>query len=296
MILTGSEGFLGKIIKNVYEDELLTLSRSNAMFNIDISRPFSFDREICVDWVFHAAGMAHLIPQTNAEEQAFYATNLQGTQHLCQALDSLERLPSSFFFISTVAVYGEESGENIDENFPLNGKSPYARSKILAENFIQAWCKERSITCSILRLPLLAGAKPPGNLGAMVSGIRTGKYLSIGPAAARKSILWAADIAQVLPKLATIGGIYNLSDGYHPSFAELETAISEALSKKKPKKIPLWAARLLARAGDLIGPKFPFNSVKLDKITSSLTFDDRKARQLIGWNPTPVLSKIQEII
>ena len=36
---------------------------------------------------------------------------------------------SHLFFISTVAVYGCDSGENITEEYPLNGTTPYALSK-----------------------------------------------------------------------------------------------------------------------------------------------------------------------
>ncbi len=39
-----------------------------------------------------------------------------------------------------------------------------------------------------------------------------------------------------------------------------------------------------------MGNFFPINSNKLFKITSTLTFDDRKARNNFGWNPNSVLN------
>jgi len=45
----------------------------------------------------------------------------------------------------------------------------------------------------------------------------------------------------------------------------------------------------LALVGDRLGQKSPINSNKLLKIRSSLIFDDSKAREAFGWNPTPVL-------
>ena len=42
--------------------------------------------------------------------------------------------------------------------------------------------------------------------------------------------------------------------------------------------------------GDLFGKNAPFNSRKLVKMTTSLTFDDRKARVTFGWDPMPILS------
>lgn len=43
--------------------------------------------------------------------------NLQGTKNLCTALEQ-SGIPKSFIFISTVAVYGCDSGENITEEYP----------------------------------------------------------------------------------------------------------------------------------------------------------------------------------
>ena len=99
----------------------------------------------------------------------------------------------------------------------------------------------------------------------------------------------ASDVAKYLLKASEIGGIYNLTDGYHPSFFELSENISHQLGKSVPKNLPLWLAKGLARSLDLFGDKAPLNSDKLYKITSDLTFDDSKAREAFGWDPTPVL-------
>ena len=142
----------------------------------------------------------------------------------------------------------------------------------------------------IIRPSLIAGKNPPGNLGAMIHGIKTGKYLSIGKGDARKSVLMAEDIARIIPKLAEIGGTYNLCDDHHPSFRELEELIASQMNKKVPSAIPLWMAKSLALAGDLIGNKSPINSVKLDKITKPLTFSNEKVKRELNWKPIDVLT------
>lgn len=115
-------------------------------------------------------------------------------------------------FISTVAVYGCEYGELITENHPLNGDTPYAKSKIMAEKYLIKWSKEQNVTLSILRPSLLAGKDAPGNLGAMVNGIKKGYYMNIAGGKVVKSILMAEDIANILPALVKKGGIYNVCD------------------------------------------------------------------------------------
>ncbi len=99
----------------------------------------------------------------------------------------------------------------------------------------------------------------------------------------------AEDVAKIIPKVAEIGGIYNLTDGYHPSFKELSMLIAKQLNKKPPLNLPSFLVRIIAFAGDLLGSRAPLNSDKLKKITSDLTFDDTKARRILDWNPSLVL-------
>ncbi|RYE11955.1 MAG: NAD-dependent epimerase/dehydratase family protein, partial [Rickettsiales bacterium] len=187
-------------------------------------------------------------------------------------------------------VYGKDTGTCIGENTSLLAKDPYGESKILAEKLIQNWCLKNSVICTILRLPLLAGSNPPGNLALMIKGIKLGYYCNIAGGKAQKSIVLAEDVAKIIPIVANIGGVYNLTDRYHPTFLELSELIAQQLGKSKPLNIPQWIANLMAKVGDLLSSKAPINSKKLSKITSDLTFDDSKAVAAFGWNPTPVLN------
>lgn len=244
------------------------------------------------DVVLHAAGKAHSIPKTEEEKQLFFDVNLQGTKNLCTALEN-SGIPKAFIFISTVAVYGRDSGENITEEHPLNGTTPYALSKIKAEKYLEGWCAMYNVKLSILRPSLIAGPNPPGNLGAMIHGIKTNKYLSIAGGKARKSVLMVQDIANLLPMLIEKGGIYNVCDSYQPSFRELEMVMCKQLNKKAPISIPYWLAKSMAVMGDCLGAKAPINSLKLRKITSSLTFSNEKAVRELGWKPMNVLENFR---
>jgi UDP-glucose 4-epimerase len=50
-------------------------------------------------------------------------------------------------FISSVAVYGQETGLNINEKAPLNAKDFYGLSKIQAEEMVMNWCIKNKIIC-----------------------------------------------------------------------------------------------------------------------------------------------------
>ena len=293
ILLTGASGFLGKHIYNyLYHKkfEIITIGRSSLNDIVcDLSFEVPFLKTNSLTLVIHAAGKAHSVPKTEQEKKHFFAVNVQGTENLLNELENTGK-PKQFVFISSVSVYGQEEGNIINENHPLNAKDSYGLSKIEAETLVADWCKRNSVICTILRLPLLVGEIPPGNLGAMIKAIEKGYYFNIGGGKAKKSMVLAADVAAFITKVSNIGGIYNLTDGYHPSFYELSSSIANRLHKKIPFNLPLSVAKVFGRFGDLLGSKAPINSLKLKKITTDLTFDDTKARQIAGWNPQRVLS------
>lgn len=291
LLFTGGTGFLGKnvmpILIKQYEVTTCGITPDDMIkANLAKEAPCLPEK---YDVVLHACGKAHVVPKTEAEKQAFYDVNYHGTVNLCNALEKIG-VPKAIVFISTVAVYGCEFGELIDEYHPLNGVSPYAKSKIMAEEFLTKWCLDHQVRLGILRPSLLAGKNPPGNLGAMVKGIQKGFYLNIAGGKVKKSILMAEDIAHLLPLLEEKGGVYNVCDTYQPTFGELSASVAQQLGKHKPISIPYWMAWCMAKVGDLLGSKAPINSYKVEKMTKSLTFSNEKARKELGWTPLDVLS------
>lgn len=290
LLFTGASGFLGYNIRSIL-DKTYDVQTIGLTDDDDIKINMAKDVppiNTHYDVVLHAAGKAHTVPKSDAEKQVFYDVNYQGTVNLCKALEKTG-IPKSFVFISTVAVYGCEFGELITEEHPLEGDSPYAKSKIMAEEYLTNWCKEHGVVLGILRPSLLAGRKAPGNLGAMVNGIKKGFYMNIAGGKVVKSILMAEDIAHLIPLLEEKGGTYNVCDTRQPTFGEISMSIAKQLGKGKPLNLPYWMAWCMAKVGDLLGNKAPINSYKLEKMTKSLTFSNEKARQELGWEPMDVL-------
>lgn len=291
LLFTGASGFLGYNIRPILEKsyDVHTIGLTD-----DDDIKINMAKEVPpinthYDVVLHAAGKAHTVPKTEAEAQVFYDVNYLGTVNLCKALENAG-IPKSLVFISTVAVYGCEFGELIDEYHPLSGNSPYAKSKIMAEEYLTQWCLDHQVKLAILRPSLLAGRNAPGNLGAMVNGIKKGFYMNIAGGKVVKSILMAEDIARLLPLLEEKGGIYNVCDTRQPSFGEISASVAKQLGKHKPISIPYWMAWCMAKVGDLLGEKAPVNTYKLEKMTKSLTFSNEKARHELNWEPLDVLS------
>lgn len=294
-LITGASGFLGQIVLEKFKSssaEVVTLGRSSDS-DIRVDLASDIPNLPPVNRIVHIAGKAHAYPKTAAEKQEFFHVNEVGTKNLCKALENSEKLPSSFVFISTVAVYGKEVGEGIREDAPLSGESPYALSKIRAEKYLQDWGKAYGVKILILRLPLIAGPNPPGNLGKMIQAIPKGRYLSIGGGKVRKSMVLAEDVAELIQNAENKEGVFNLTDGEHPTFRELENVISKHYQVAMPRVLPLGLAKLLGKVGDVL-PFFPVNTDTIQKMTLDLTFDDIKARREIGWKPRCVLDHLFE--
>jgi len=292
ILLTGGNGFLGKIICQhlQLDNDIIILSRTKSTLNFDLSISIPII-DTNIDLVIHAAGKAHSIPNSDFDKDQFYKINVIGVQNLLKGLE--KNKPQKFTFISSVSVYGLYKGKNIDESTPLLAIDPYGNSKIEAENIVKEWCNKHNVICTILRLPLVVGENPPGNLGAMICGIKKGYYFNIAGGYAQKSMVLAMDVAKFILAAAEIGGTYNLTDGCHPTFKELSKSIGRTFGKSSVPNLPKFIAQILSKLGDLLGNNFPINSSKFLKITSSLTFDDNKARIAFGWNPSPVIDSFK---
>ena len=112
MLFTGASGFLGynirPILEKSYDVHTIGLTDDDDI-KINIAKevpPINTHYDV----VLHAAGKAHMVPKTEEEKKVFYDVNYQGTVNLCTALEKVG-VPKSLVFISTVAVYGCDTGE-----------------------------------------------------------------------------------------------------------------------------------------------------------------------------------------
>ena len=294
LLFTGATGFLGNnvmpILSKRYEITTLGITeQDNIKANIA--------KDVLVlpekyDVILHAAGKAHIYPKTDDEIKAFYDVNYEGTVNLCKALEKVG-LPKSFIFISTLDVYGLAVGEGIDETFPKNPTTHYAISKLQAEEYLIKWAEEKGVILGILRPSLMVGPNPPGNLRAMINGIKKGYYVNIAGGHTRKSLMMIHAIANLVPQIENVGGIYNVCDNSHPSYKELSDSISKQLGKKyKPLSIPYWMAWCMAKVGDLTGV-LPIDSHRLEQLTKSNTYSNEKAKKALNWEPMDVLENFK---
>ncbi len=292
-LVSGASGFLGKfIIDELASETYDSIGRSNSnTIKFDFTQsetPLMITDKY--NYLIIASGHAHVLANNDSEKQLHNSINFIGTQKLVDLLDV--NFLKGVVYISSVAVYGENMKIPFNEEDDLLGDTPYAKSKIAAEMYLMDWSQQNNVPVLILRIPLIAGKNPPGNLGVMIDAIRKKTYFSIAKGQARRSMLLAEDLAKYIVSNCGKNGVYNLSDGYHPSYRELERVICKQLNVSTPKEIPVFLAKIAAKIGDTFS-FLPINSLRLKKLTCDLILDDSKARRETNWQPNSVIKNFK---
>jgi UDP-glucose 4-epimerase len=89
-------------------------------------------------YVFHLAANA-LVPRSAEDPDYDFAVNVLGTRNVMEALRRTGG--GTLVFTSSAAVYGEPLAEPMDEEHPLQPKSPYGGSKLAAEFLLEAYAR-----------------------------------------------------------------------------------------------------------------------------------------------------------
>ena len=293
ILLTGHTGFLGRNLAKALKvagKQVVGLGRSEVSdipCDMSISVPdFSLlnqpvEKESAIstnhdthrlELVIHAAGLAHKVPKTEEEKNAFFQVNVEGTRNLLDGLNASGIIPKQLLFISTIALYGDPMDEAKSvPPYPNRSEaeglvlSPYAWSKWEAERLIEDWCEKNGCNGLIWRLPLIVGDNAPGNLGAMEKAIRKGYYFRIGDSYRRfRFFVEMLDLERRLVGLTgQETGTYNVFSG-KKSYGEFEDEFA-AKYGKSIKSIPVTLVRFIAKIGDLV-PGFPLNTYRLKKL------------------------------
>ena len=102
-----------------------------------------------VDVIVNAAAESHVEKSIREGASEFVTTNVEGTQVL---LDAIRRTPvERFILISSSEVYGTAETEPMDEEHPLNPRSPYAATKAGADRLAYSYWVTYDLPIVIVR-------------------------------------------------------------------------------------------------------------------------------------------------
>ena len=285
ILLTGHTGFLGSVIYKELKKSfhVLTAGRDfSCDYKVDFSKwDGALELRHSVDAIVHVAGLAHNKAKSNEE---LIAVNATSVEHLLTL--AVKNKIETFSFISSTAVYGQTYGFNIPEKSSLRGKSNFATSKREAEKVIESFNLGSRL---ILRLPLVLGPNPPGNLGRLLKSISSGSHIYLQGNHAQKSVVFASDVANFISHwlLQPIrdSGTVNLCNQTAPAFNWIENAIAETVGQSIRFRVPikfLWATLNWIKA------KLNISVPLVGKLFYPLTFSDQLAREKYGYTSKPL--------
>jgi len=281
ILLTGHTGFLGSVIYKSLVKEFIvyTLGRSqDSDYRVDfLNWDGKLELKHSIDAVVHVAGLAH--GKSNSDS-AMTKVNLESTKYLTDIADKCQI--SAFVFISSTAIYGREYGLEIREDEKLQLRTNFAQTKFQSENSILN--RGNAKDSLIIRLPLVIGPNPIGNLGKMLASIQSSKHIFLKGNEARKSVVFASDVATFISNWLKYdekkSGIVNLTSGKAPTFNWIENTIRQYTGSKFFFAFPvglLWKTIVFLK--HRLGISIPV----LGKIFYPLTFSDHLARTKFNY-------------
>ena len=171
IFVTGASGFIGshlveKLVLSGYKVKaLITYNRDNSSGWLDtlekriknkielvignINDSFLIEKETnnC-DVVFHLAALIS-IPYSYVSPLNYIDTNVMGTLNVLQAVR--KNKIKHFIHTSTSEVYGSARSKLIDEEHFINAQSPYAASKVAADQLVSSFWNTYRIPATIIR-------------------------------------------------------------------------------------------------------------------------------------------------
>ncbi|MEW6417909.1 MAG: GDP-mannose 4,6-dehydratase [Nitrospirota bacterium] len=102
------------------------------------------------DIVVHFAAETH-VARSLYQNRVFFVTDVLGTQSVMNAVLKHSSRLERFIHISTSEVYGSALYEPMDENHPINPRTPYAAAKAGADRLVYSYIQSYNIPGIIIR-------------------------------------------------------------------------------------------------------------------------------------------------
>jgi nucleoside-diphosphate-sugar epimerase len=208
-------------------------------------------------------------------ERLYYEVNVDGTEKLLQHA-SRQRI-RRFIFYSSVAVYGDRPIPTNEALAPAP-ESPYGKSKLLAEQRVEAWAaQDPDRQAVIVRPTVIFGPHNYANMYRLIQSVAKHRYVGVGDGGNIKSIGYVENVAAatlfLMDRMKPGVEFYNYADLPHMTTLELVTCIAKNLQVKVPSiRIPkplalacVWPFDIVAKATK---KDLPLTAKRIDKFTN----------------------------
>lgn len=247
-LVTGGAGFIGSHLVELLVNEghevvaldNLTSGRLKNLSVVEANPKFTFFnadiRDVKalgpafqgIDWVFHLAGLADIVPSIETPEQ-YFTTNVTGTLNVLECARSygIKRV----VYAASSSSYGIPSEYPTDELSPIKPQYPYALTKHMGEELVLHWTQAYDLPGVSLRLFNVYGtrSRTTGAYGA-VFGVFLAQKLNrkpltvVGDGTQTRDFTYVTDVARAFymaAKSDVSGQAINVGSGNHYSVNRL---------------------------------------------------------------------------
>ena len=248
------------------------IRNSIEVFAGDIRDPNGVRRAMAdCDAVLHLAALIG-IPYSYHSPDTYIDTNIKGTLNVLQAARDLN--VQRIIHTSTSEVYGTARFVPITESHPLQGQSPYAASKIGADQLAYSFYASFGLPVITVRPFNTYGPRQSARavIPAIITQIAAGKHeIKLGAISPTRDFNFIEDtVAGFISALNSpngVGAVVNLGSNFEISIGETLQLISEIMGVETMTATDTQRLR-------------PVNSE-----VERLWADNRKAKELFGWSP-----------
>lgn len=181
-----------------------------------------------VDWVFHLAGLADIVPSIEQPDR-YFATNVAGTLNVleCARESGIKRL----VYAASSSSYGLPDLYPTPETSPVRPQYPYALTKYMGEELVMHWAQTYKLPALSLRLFNVYGprSRTTGAYGAvfgvfLAQKINQRPYTVVGDGEQTRDFTYVTDVARAFVAAAEsniCGESMNVGSGNHYSVNRL---------------------------------------------------------------------------
>lgn len=227
ILVTGSSGFIGSNLIKKLKGNVIQYDRNNNPLETLDNKELLKLKLKGVDVVYHLAGIS------NPKSVDLYKINVDGTKNLLNAVKELKQ-NTKIIYASTFGVYKiPKKGDLIDENYTIEPRNDYGKSKLEAEKLILK--NNQNI---VFRLSNIYGPEMlPGKhsvIANFIDSILNRKPMKVFEKDTTRDFIYIDDVINVLLKFVDmdISGIFNICSGEETSIMKLIEMIEDKMDKK----------------------------------------------------------------
>ncbi len=274
IIITGAKGFVGQNLKGYLKNKHLQ----------DLSLRYRPNQQIDLEntgVIIHLSGKAHDLKKVS-QPSDYYEANFELTKQLYDTF--LKSEAKKFIFISSVKAVADSVEDTLTEETIPNPQTHYGKSKLMAEEYIQAQPLPEGKSYYILRPCMIHGPGNKGNLNLLYQFVKKGIPYPLAAFENKRSFLSIENLCFTIKELLEReipSGIYQIADDESMSTNQLVSEIAYTL-KLKPKlwPVPSLVIKSMARLGDVL--KLPLNTERLNKLTENYIVSNQKLKNALG--------------